>query len=55
MKATDYKVCVRVLNQTARVAKCVHVYECVIFVHVTHVRLALNLSLVCTITINTID
>ena len=35
MNTTDYKVCIRVLNQTARMAERVHVYERMIFVHVT--------------------
>ena len=55
MNATDYKVCIRVLNQTARVTERVHAYEYVIFACVTrvsdacHTRLALNLSPVCTV------
>ena len=60
MNATDYKMCIRVLNQTARVAECVHAYERVIFVCDTRIRrvsdachthLALNLSPVCTVCI----
>ena len=55
MNTTDYKMCIRVLNQTAHVALRAHVYECVILVRVTHVsdachtRLTLNLSPVCTV------
>ena len=37
MNITEYKVCVRVLNQTACVAEHVHVYSCMIFVYVTYV------------------
>ena len=57
MKAIDYKVCICVLNQTARVAARVHAYKCVILVRVTrvsdtcHTRLALNLSPVCTVVV----
>ena len=35
MNATDYKVCIRMLNQTARMAEHVHMYPRVIFVCVT--------------------
>ena len=55
MNATDYKVCIRMLDQTACMAERVHAYAHVIFVHVTHVSdvchtcSALNLSSVCTV------
>ena len=55
MNDTDYKMCIRVLNQTARVALRVHAYERVILVRVTCVsdvyqtHSALNLSPVCTV------
>ena len=35
MNATDYKVFIRVFNQTARVTERVHAYEHMIVVHVT--------------------
>ena len=48
MNATDYKVCIRVLNQAAcvYVAERVHVYRRVIFVRVTSISDACHTCLV---------
>ena len=46
MNVIDYKVCICVLNQTAHVAKHVHAYERMMFVHVTHVSDMFNIELV---------